>query len=95
MRFWHTVAAIWTALFAFLLMAATVPAGTAVSNLASWAELFHLYDLIPYLTKTLDAYTRWVSWAATFMALLWYSIRVYENRDWLKRHYDKIRARLF
>lgn len=75
--------------------AAIVPAGTAVSNLASWAELFHLYDLVPYLTKPLDVYSRWVGWAATFMALIYYAARAYENRDWFKRHNDNMRKRLF
>jgi hypothetical protein len=76
-------------------MAATVPIGTAMSNLASWAELFHLFDLVPYLTKTWDVVTQWISYVALFMALLNYAIRAYENRDALKRQYDKIRARLF
>jgi hypothetical protein len=80
MRFWHVIAAIWTAFFGFLLMAATVPAGTAISNLASWAEIFHLFDLVPYLTKAWDVYTKSISYLALFMAFLYYSIQAYENR---------------
>jgi hypothetical protein len=94
MRFWQVLAAIWTAFFAVLALAATVSAGTAVSNLASWAELFHLYDLVPYLTKNLDSISRWIGLAATVMGILWNSILIHENRAWFKRQYEKIRARL-
>lgn len=70
--------AIWSGIFAFLLLAATVPVGTAISNLASWAQFFHLPQLAAVLSKTYDQVTRYLSYVALAMALVYHSIQAYE-----------------
>jgi hypothetical protein len=46
---------IWGVFWAFVLVAATIPAKQAVSNLASWVEFFGLFDLAHFVaTKAAD-----------------------------------------
>ena len=59
--------------FGCLWVAAEVPAGVAISNLASWAALLHLPDLANYLTTAManstTAISNLASWAIQFHLL--------------------------
>jgi hypothetical protein len=83
----RVLAGIWTVVFGLLALATTVPAGTAMSNLASWAQLLNL-PIAHALTKTTDLISQWISYAALAVAALYYAILIYENRGpimaWLR-----------
>jgi len=69
--------------FTALLFAATVPAGSAISNLASWAQLLNL-PIAHTLSKTYDWTSQWISYAALAVAVSYYSLQIYENHKQIK-----------
>jgi len=89
MRVWHALVAIWTTFFALLLVAAQVPASSAMSNLASWAKLLRLPKLPQLLTKATDATATWVSSFALVVACMYYAIRFYETRVSRRQLYQR------
>ena len=78
---WKFLFSVWCGFWAFVFVAATVPAHQAITNLQSWADFFGLSTAAQFVARRgIDLAAQVTSSIAVLLGIVNYALRFYDRR---------------